>query len=196
MFALITDKSHVQCCRQRPTSTFLEEFTCGYLQGKLHVHDSCQFWSICFLVRGQYVRQTKCLKFRLEVGSCCQSSRRLVFHRRRHHWSSFLQEGKPIAPAATGSIWERWTLLQKWSSSEDAVLENIDPSVHCTWPCNISWWILKDFGSGMNSSHEHFHLVVMALPPQKELTKRSLTSDIRAVFDILGLIAPVTLKAK
>ena len=38
--------------------------------------------------------------------------------------------------------------------------------------------------------------MITEFPPQKEWTKRNLTSDIAKVFDALGWIAPVTVKAK
>ena len=47
-----------------------------------------------------------------------------------------------------------------------------------------------------NLQHNHFCLVITELPPQKQLTKRNLTSHIAKVFDILGWITPVTVKAK
>ncbi len=54
----------------------------------------------------------------------------------------------------------------------------------------------KTLGVEWNSLHDHFHLVITELPPQKELAKGNLTSDIAKVFDVLGWIAPVTVKVK
>ena len=86
-------------------------------------------------------------------------------------------------------------LLRKWSSSK---VEHIDPSLcdqHSLHTFSGDDEYTKTLGVEWNSSHDHFRLVITELTPQ-ELTKRNLTSEIAKVFDVLGWIAPVTVKAK
>ena len=98
------------------------------------------------------------------------------------------------------SLFERGGfLLRKWSSSEAAVLEHIDPNLRDQQPLRTfseTAEYTKTLGVEWNSTHDHFRLVITELPSQKELTKRSLTSDIAKVFDVFGWIAPVIVKAK
>ena len=54
----------------------------------------------------------------------------------------------------------------------------------------------KTLGVEWSACLDQFRLVVTKLSPQADLTKRILISDIAKIFDVLGWIAPVTVKAK
>ncbi len=54
----------------------------------------------------------------------------------------------------------------------------------------------KTLGIEWDARLDQFRLIVAKLSHQMVLTKRILTSDIAKIFDVLGWIAPVTIKAK
>ena len=90
-------------------------------------------------------------------------------------------------------------LLRKWNSSETAVLENIEPKlrdVQHTHTIIDSEAYTKTLGVEWYSNTDKFRLIVADLVHSEVFTKRELTSDIAKVYDPLGWIAPVTIKAK
>ena len=90
-------------------------------------------------------------------------------------------------------------LLRKWNSSEIAVLQHIDSELRdpgSTHTFSDPEKYVKTLGIEWNSKLDHFRLIIGDPPQQGKLTKRALTSDIARVFDVLGWIAPVTVKAK
>ena len=90
-------------------------------------------------------------------------------------------------------------LLRKWNSSEAAVVQSIDPDLRdqqFLHTFSESDEYTKTLGVEWNACLDQFRLVITELSPQETLTKRVLTSDIAKIFDVLGWIAPVTVKAK
>ena len=90
-------------------------------------------------------------------------------------------------------------LLRKWNSSEPEVLEHIDPSLLdqqslLTLPQSGEY--TKTLGVEWNPSLDHFRLAITSLSHQESVTKRTMSSDIARIFDVLGWMAPVIVKAK
>ena len=90
-------------------------------------------------------------------------------------------------------------VLRKWNSSKRSVLDHIsadlmdDQSVRLlTDPQQYT----KTLGIQWNSCTDSFRLEVHKPNQQKEVTKRSLVSEIGKLFDVLGWFSPTIIKAK
>lgn len=89
--------------------------------------------------------------------------------------------------------------MRKWNSSEPKVLEHIDPSLldqQSVLTLPQSGEYTKTLGVEWNPSLDHFRLAITSLSHQESVTKRAMSSDIARIFDVLGWMAPVIVKAK
>ena len=90
-------------------------------------------------------------------------------------------------------------LLRKWCSSDPAVLKHLTPELKDAppqHPIPDANEYTKTLGIQWNSRMDHFRLTVADLPPVKNVTKRSLVSDIAKTFDALGWFSPAVIKIK
>ena len=90
-------------------------------------------------------------------------------------------------------------LLRKWNSSDESLLEQVDPDsrdTQSTYHLPASDQHKKLLGIEWNVHQDHFRLTVVPLKGSDNITKRGLTSDIAKTFDTLGWFAPMVMKAK
>ncbi len=90
-------------------------------------------------------------------------------------------------------------LLRKWNCSNPTVLEHVaddlkDPQSLCSIPDPSEY--TKTLGIEWNTIMDHFRLTISKLPPLGHITKRFLVSDVAKTFDVLGWVAPCTIKMK
>ncbi|CAG7784684.1 unnamed protein product [Allacma fusca] len=87
--------------------------------------------------------------------------------------------------------------LRKWSSADSEVLESIPEEFRETHlPLNLDKdSAIKALGLIWNPGSDQFQFKVQ-LPKSSQVTKRIILSEISRVFDPLGLLAPVTIRAK
>ena len=89
-------------------------------------------------------------------------------------------------------------MLRKWNSSEPIVVEDLPPELKDSQllrPITDRQECTKALGVKWNSKMDHFRIVVSDLPPLKDLTKRTMVSDITKTYDVLGWFSP-TIKVK
>ena len=91
-------------------------------------------------------------------------------------------------------------LLRKWNSSNPTYFEPISPEL-----CDAQTALTisdsdevytKTLGIAWHSVLDHFRLSVTDQPFPKDLTKRSLVSNIAKTYDVLGWFAPSIIKVK
>ena len=90
-------------------------------------------------------------------------------------------------------------LLRKWNSSELEVLQHIDSELRdqrAIFKFSDPDEYTKTLSVEWNARLDHFRLTVSDLPTNRNPTKRAIASGIARIFDILGWLAPVTIKAK
>ena len=90
-------------------------------------------------------------------------------------------------------------LLRKWNSSHPAALEHVSPELkesHASQALPDGSEYHKTLGIEWNCRKDLLRLAVFTGPNINTLTKRLLTSEIARTFDVLGLFAPSTIKAK
>lgn len=86
--------------------------------------------------------------------------------------------------------------LQKWSSNSQELISNLtEPNCQSASPVELEASQIKVLGMTWQSDIDTFQYV--SYPKQsKTVTKRSILSEISQLFDPLGLIAPISIKAK
>lgn len=86
--------------------------------------------------------------------------------------------------------------LRKWSSNHEAVLQDI-PEEHKAVPdvtFDSDSNFVKVLGLAWNSKQDIFNYQVHQIP--RECTKRSMLSELARVYDPIGLLTPLTFRAK
>jgi hypothetical protein len=88
--------------------------------------------------------------------------------------------------------------LRKWSSSNPAVLEAVPPSMRKTrFALSIdSGDSIKTLGVQWHPGTDQFSFVVVPTEKHTAYTRRIILSEIARVFDPLGWLCPVTIRAK
>lgn len=88
--------------------------------------------------------------------------------------------------------------LKKWTSNTESLLVNIPPENRETkLPLNFNIdKTFKTLGLYWNPATDEFEFQICLPPKTENLTKRSLLSDIAKIFDPIGWLSPVTIKAK
>ena len=80
------------------------------------------------------------------------------------------------------------------------ILQHVSPSLRAQEPCRKLGEVndsVKVLGIEWNAELDSFHPMIAAnFIPSRELTKRTLTSDIARVYDILGWCSPTVVKLK
>ncbi|XP_029666087.1 uncharacterized protein LOC115237287 [Formica exsecta] len=87
--------------------------------------------------------------------------------------------------------------LQKWISSHPSILQSIPTDKQITTstlPIEENMTV-HALGLNWKPTTDTFHFTLQ-LPPTKKITKRSILSTIAKLFDPLGLLSPVIIKAK
>lgn len=86
--------------------------------------------------------------------------------------------------------------LQKWASNNEKL--RIDASIfqeNPTTPIEIETSLIKILGIFWRPSTDSFHFTAQTTSTDK-ITKRTILSEIARIFDPLGFISPVTVRAK
>ena len=90
-------------------------------------------------------------------------------------------------------------MLRKWNSNAPTALQHISSPLRAQEPCHklgeISNFV-KVLGIKWNAELDSFLQMIATNLPSRELTKRTLPSDIVRVYDILGWCSPTVVKLK
>jgi hypothetical protein len=90
--------------------------------------------------------------------------------------------------------------LQKWNSNDSTVIQSISPEIRDTRDVhNISdleSTYTKTLGLEWNTKTDQFRLNPINSSLSRDITKRTLVSDVAKLFDVMGWFAPVIIKAK
>uniref|UniRef100_A0ABD2XQC2 Reverse transcriptase domain-containing protein n=1 Tax=Trichogramma kaykai TaxID=54128 RepID=A0ABD2XQC2_9HYME len=86
-------------------------------------------------------------------------------------------------------------LLAKWNSNSEAFRADL-PDSNSSNTISLDDCKAKIPGLYWDTHEDSLKFKVMLTPPQRNISKRSILSEVAQIFDPLGIISPVTIKAK
>lgn len=110
-----------------------------------------------------------------------------------------MQEAFLIQEQLTTVLLSAGFILRKWSSNHDALLSRVEKLAADTELVNFNkndTAFVRTLGLGWNPSIDKFDYKLESLPQSNKITKRFVVSCIARLFDPLGLLSPIIIKAK
>ncbi|XP_055686030.1 uncharacterized protein LOC129791706 [Lutzomyia longipalpis] len=107
-----------------------------------------------------------------------------------------LQEAREVRDQLIGLMSRGGMNLRKWTASDPRLLEDLPQNQIESKYLNLTDdEVLKALGVGWNPITDKIQYTVRA-PTAGQLTKRKILSDVAAIFDPIGLLAPIMIAAK